>query len=869
MRFFLFIFFSLLSLAQATDEVLSPRVRVLYSEPRLALYAQDLAAAAERALDILAPYFGEPARPITINLRDDTDLFNAFATPLPRPNAALWALFPNAGAVGLRAEDPLFLVALHELTHNLQLSYTERLGGAPLRFGLVGQNVARVTPPWFTEGLATWFESEHTAGGRRDAALTKGILETLALADAWPTLTEVSLGNYSAWPGGNTRYLLGVGFVDYLVKNHGLETILELLQTYNSGSFLGTFSSAWQRAVGTDLAAEWDSWQAKVLAAAQARTKTLEEAATLTETGWFTGAASLSPDGDRLAYLTWPPAIAVADLSEDGLGEERTFADKFPETLAWLDDNTLLYNRTVRQPGSRYLDLFTLDLTTGEEIRLTRGARAHFPTPLPSGCILYVRDVVPEGSSLQQWCDGETSPFWTSPSDGHITDLAVSEAGQVALSIWRAGFVDIALLENGELTFLTQDAAVDKDLTWQGETTLFFSSDRADTGLFEIYSLELGAGELTQNTESEGGAFEPLVCDKTLIFTSLGAKGYDLGKRKLGEGEPVDLTRGSPPESLTTEPDLFEVRNYSPLPSLVPYGWLPLDFSAGITPIRLGAAASVLGQDDSGEHIYALSFGYDTGLGGPLAGFYSDIQYRYLANELLGNLVAPEPLSFGVRAGLWPHNPHLLPLTETALGFSVSLASTLTLDRWVARGALDLGLIYLNSAERLQPDVRGAVSLSQQRSDDWSYPTGGPRFGVTGVLSATPEGSSLGAWANATYYSSLPVFGLGGTAELGLRAGYRQSPPVPLSLQEYAAVGSAGYRVSFAIEWRYSDGLYALERVTLEPRARSWFDGAFGLGGDLSFNIDTLINYQAPVSFGVSLGYAQGLWYRFGLRLAL
>ena len=870
MRFLLLFLFSLLSFAWATDEVLGSRVRVLYKEPHLVDFAQEIAADAEKALEILVPIFGEPTQRITINLRDDTDTFNAFATPLPRPNAALWALFPNGGVVGLRAGDPLFLVVLHELTHNMHLSYTERPDSSePFRFGLVGQNTARLTPPWFTEGLATWFESEHTAGGRRDAGLTKGILETIALADAWPTLTEVSLGNYSGWPGGNTRYLFGVGFVSYLIDKYGLESILNLLKAYNVGGYFGTFSDAWEKAIGTHLEEEWTSWKEEVLTVAEARTETLEEVETLTETGWFTGAASLSPDSDRIAYITWPPAIAVATLIEDGLSDEEVILEQsFPETLAWLDDETLLYNRSVRQPGSRFLELFSLNIKTGQEMQLSSGARAHFPAPYLEDCILYVRDVVPEGSSLQSLCNGETTTFWTAPNDWHITDLAVSKEGQVALSLWRSGFADVALLENGALSFLTQDAAVDKDLFWDGEDTLYFSSGRAESGIFELYSLELGSKELRQHTQSKGGAFEPLVLDDELIFTRLEEKGYDLARVSL-EDEAVALTPTPLPISNLTDASLFEVQNYSPLSSLLPYGWLPLDLSAGITPIRLGAAASVLGQDDSGDHNYAFSLGYDTGLGGPLAGFYSDVQYRYLANGLLSTLLAPKPLSFGLRFGLWPHNPHLLATTETALGFRITLASTLTFDKWVARGNLDLGLLYLESFGRLQPDAQLGVSLSQRRSDDWNYPTSGPRFGVTTVLSATPDGNSLGTWANATYYQALPVLSLKGVTELGLRAGYRQSPPIPLTLQSYAAVGSTGYRLSFPVEWRYGDGLYALERITLEPRVRAWFDGNFGVGSDLGVNVDTLINYQAPVSFGVTLGYSQGFWYRFGVRLPL
>ena len=127
----------------------------------------------------------------------------------------------------------------------------------------------------------------------------------------------------------------------------------------------------------------------------------------------------------------------------------------------------------------------------------------------------------------------------------------------------------------------------------------------------------------------------------------------------------------------------------------------------------------------------------------------------------------------------------------------------------------------------------------------------------------------MGAWADASYYQALGLFEYPGTLELALRAGYRQSPVVSLALEDWAAVGTVGYRMSFPIDWRIDDGIYSLERVTLEPRLRPYFDGSFAIAGDVTLSADTVLGYGAPVSFSVSLGYAQGFWYALGWRLPL
>ena len=236
---------------------------------------------------------------------------------------------------------------------------------------------------------------------------------------------------------------------------------------------------------------------------------------------------------------------------------------------------------------------------------------------------------------------------------------------------------------------------------------------------------------------------------------------------------------------------------------------------------------------------------------------------------MLNGLLPPYPLGFGVRLGTWPHAPHLLPVTEIATGVEASLDLTLPLDRWTLRGRLAGGPLYLRSYGAWQADARLDATLSNQRADDWGYRTRGLRFGVTSVLSATPTGPSFGLWGDGNAYQPLNLLSISGTGELALRAGYRQASPVPLFLQPWAGVATAGYRVGVPVELRYGDGLYAVERLTLEPRVRGWFDGTFGVGGDLSVNADLLLNYAAPVSFGVTVGYAQGFWYRLGARVGL
>ncbi|HEX7022011.1 MAG TPA: hypothetical protein VF171_04070, partial [Trueperaceae bacterium] len=319
MRLLLALLFALSPAAFATREVVAPHLRVLYDDPALSEYAQRAAANAERALAALAPLWGPERERVTLTLDASTDVFNAFARVLPHPGVTLRPLFPTEDELAYGARDPLYLLLLHELTHVQQLNYgalPPGEAGLP-DLGLVGEDLAP-PPSWFLEGVATYLESTLATGGRLQDARTRGLLQSLALSGRWPTLAEAGLVTFEDWPGGETRYLLGAAFIDHLVRHYGWDAILATLRAYNARVLTGTFAGAWRQATGTSLFEEWDAWHAEIRAAARARATNARPGRLLTHTGWSTSGPAVSPDGKHLAWVSWPPAIRLAELGKDG-----------------------------------------------------------------------------------------------------------------------------------------------------------------------------------------------------------------------------------------------------------------------------------------------------------------------------------------------------------------------------------------------------------------------------------------------------------------------------------------------------------------------------------------------------------------------
>ncbi len=853
-------------------QVTSPRVKVIFSDPAKTAYAERVAAEAEKALDVLIPLFGFTPPPITLRLENTTDVYNALASPLPRPGVGLRLLFPTEVSLGYRAGDALRLVLVHELTHLMQFSYLTGRGDG-LRFGLVGENVANVPPAWLVEGLAVWTESAFTTGGRRDDALTRGLVESAVLAGTAPSLTEASLGTYGAWPGGQTEYLFGVGFTGYLIQKHGFGAIKKALAFHNAAGFLRPFAGSWRLAVGTDLEAEWEAWQREVRRRAEARAERVEKAGRAgtpkTDTGWYTRAPALSPDGQQLAWVGWPAAIMLAEVAEGKLERKRVLLDnRLPGGLEWLNPHTLLYARPVRRPGHTYAEVFTLDTRTGRETQLTEGARAKLPAPLPGGCVLYVTDNGTR-SRLEQLCpDKPAFTRWRSQPGVHIVGLATSRRGQVAVSVWQRGWVDVARLKDGALHYLTRDPAQDLDPSWQGENVLLFRSDRAGA-TFELYALTL-AGGLERLSQTVGGAFMPEAGAGGTWFARLGGDGYNLAwlpSLPTGEGFRVSLPKKQRPLKRSSIPvPVFPVTTYYPLNSLKPYGWLPTNGGVGLSPPGASLELSVIAQDDSLDHNLRTTLGFDSGLTA-LSGFYGFVRYDFGGGLALQ--ATPPPLRYAVQSGAWPLTPHLGTVRETVAGTKASVSARLPQDRLLLSWGLEAGLVHvLGQPSGLVLDARADAAVARGQADTWGYRTEGWRVSATGLLSATGAAPSPGAWGDGSY--TLPLAGLG-RLEFGVRAGYRPAWPVPLRADaDFAALLSVGGARSFPLKLRFGDGLYALERVTLEPRLRTWLDSSsLYLGGDLTVSLDSVLGYGAPVSLSGTLGYTRGVWTRFAVRLPL
>ena len=199
--------------------------------------AVEAAREAERAYRLLSSELHAPRGIIDLTLSDDVDAANGFTTVFPSNRFTIF-LTPPVTDPGLQNYDSWErLVIVHELTHVFHLDRSRGLWGTLQSiFGRVpGFFPNQYQPSWVIEGLATYYESRFTTGGRADGTFHREIVAADAAAgrarSPWNALY------FSRWPDGLGPYAYGSRFWDYLARTTGDSVIPHFIEA-TSGQFI-------------------------------------------------------------------------------------------------------------------------------------------------------------------------------------------------------------------------------------------------------------------------------------------------------------------------------------------------------------------------------------------------------------------------------------------------------------------------------------------------------------------------------------------------------------------------------------------------------------------------------------------------------
>jgi WD40 repeat protein len=415
----------------------------------------------------------------------------------------------------------------HELVHAV---INDMFYGGTLQ-SILQNNIRMRIPDWFNEGLA-----EYAALGwdtNSDMYIRDAVLED--------NLAPIQhLRGYFAYRGGQSVW-------DYIATQYGREKVAEILQRARTSR---SIEQSFERATGLtfeELSRRWHQSLREIHYPELTARENLDRIARPVITrrqGYLNTSPALSPQGDRLAYVSTRGAffdVYLADVSDGGdIGK-----------LVSGQDNSDFESLRILSPGISWSP-------DGRQIALA------------------VKSRHTEAVAVVDVADGEVRHYRT-PEVDQIFSVAWNPRGHsIAFAASRNGQSDIFLLDlgDGDITNLTNDAFSDHEPAWRPDgRAIAFHSDRGshtvlgkhglksvsmfehDFSRYDVYLmtvddagrpepelLRVTSGRTWDNTSARFGG-DP----RRLLFVSDRNGIYNLYEHDLSSGEErplTDLVRG-------------------------------------------------------------------------------------------------------------------------------------------------------------------------------------------------------------------------------------------------------------------------------------------------------------------------------------
>ncbi|MBI2374481.1 MAG: PD40 domain-containing protein [Deltaproteobacteria bacterium] len=585
--------------ARAWQTISVPGVEVHFHDG-LEPEAQRAARIAQRVLPLIEEILATRAsETIHIVLADDTDEANGFARVLPYDRILLLAGVPNPRTELSFYGDALEILVIHELTHVVHL---DAIHGLPEAVNTVlGKTLSlnQAAPPWFTEGLAVYLETEFTNSGRNRSPYVDMVLRARLLGDGWPSLAELS-SSVRDFPGPVTAWILGGRFVEHIARERGDAAIGRFVEAFGTRPIPYGANLVARETLGHDFIELYRRFVEEELARAHAlETRRQRAGLAIGRRAAFAAESTRAPawmrDG-RLVAIEEPRdgdrTITVIDDvdSPHRASRKRSTANSvvvMPNGTLLADEDTTV-DRAYR---FRRLELVDVEADTArpfdpELLRISGadvssdGNRAVMVQERAGRTKLIEARLGP-GATVRSVRD-----LYESPPSRHVSSPKYLPSGSVvaAETTGRGGRRLIVVDRQGRAIPLTDPPGrddTDPAPTLDGRF-VYFARDVDQ--VYDIHRLELSTGKLERVTRSITGAIEPAIdpSGRRLAFTHAASTGFEVRVLDVRPEAllPVETATSADPHDRpmeAPEPPLpvFSARPYSPWPTLLPRAWMP------------------------------------------------------------------------------------------------------------------------------------------------------------------------------------------------------------------------------------------------------------------------------------------------------
>jgi hypothetical protein len=629
-------------------------------------------------------------RRLSVVLEDAGTESNGYADPAFR-RLHLYLYPPSDPGLGF-APSWWELVGVHEYVHWLHLTTASGLPGA-LAWAFGDAWAPGVfTPAWLVEGVAVYAESAGSPyQGRLNAGFFDAYLQARLLAERPPSLPE-ALFVPPAFPGGETPYLYGGEFVEYLVLTYGQEAVTRFLQGSAASALsyltpllpLAGLDRMARRVFGKRTPELWREWLAAEAAEAISRNRA-PAGVPASKTAWWMGAPV--PHEGQIFFLRSLPVPSGPygqswrhELRVLGPAGERTlarFASPFSADLKLREGRLYLAVRELER-GLANVEgfgfgagsvLYALDPARGRRTRVLRAPLRAYEV-LPGGDVVFTRDRPEDfGSDVFLWksrpAAGEGNPRLLARSDYLIREILARE-GRIYVSARRHGEnFGVYAVDPGSyrLSPILPGPFSAGGLDFAGGGLRFAANYG---GRFAVYACDPDGGGPVRLTEAPY-AVSPALDPATglLWYVGLSPEGYalySLQPRPVHVETPTGAPRA--PETEPAASAAYRDGGYGDnLLTLAPRLLLPV-LAADTARGSYLAGATVLGRSALGDISYAVTGLVDLETGAPAA----EASLSLITVPLSWNLAA------GTTEGGWLAGSVELPVLRRLAPFSRRLS---------------------------------------------------------------------------------------------------------------------------------------------------------------------------------------------------
>lgn len=397
-------------------------------------------------------------------------------------------------------------------------------------------------PAWYAEGTAQYMRKEFGYDywdAHRDMILRSYALDNNLLTwNQMGVFGKTSLGNESA-------YNAGFALIKYIAQKYGEAKLVEINNALRKLKNI-TIDGAIKDALGISGEELYNEWREFIINDYKKRTASVienkVEGEMIASVGFGNFHPIFSEDGKKVFYISnkngdYFGSSGIYQFDIETKNDELIVAG-VRSTFDFIPgENKIIFSKLSDDNPHWYNvnDLYVYDINTKKQTRLTYNLRANNPSVSPDGkniIFVFQRDgstnlgtVDIEGKNFRQitfYQYGEQvyNPKFSPDNKLIIFDYSFEDARKIAT----------IKFDGSDLKFINESKHDERNAIYDKEGNIIYSSN--ETGIFNIYKLNINSNEKTQLTNVTGGAFMPSINKEGNItyagYTSTGYKIFHL-----------------------------------------------------------------------------------------------------------------------------------------------------------------------------------------------------------------------------------------------------------------------------------------------------------------------------------------------------